>query len=555
MRKYKNNWVNRLIRRFRQKWAIQLIHDKVTEYVIYVPESGKQDQYKLIDTCAQMQSYIEKVTGVVIPMVLVETDSKKIVVREHKSNHPDNYKVESSGNDIIISGGSIQGTQYGVYFFLDKFFGIRWFSPDEIGEHIPKIEESSFWKPIRINSTPDFNTRTINQLAGDEHSNASITQWSLRNGLGDYVGMRHNHNQHNIITPDYFEDHPEWFAMNSKGIRVKPELKDTSRDTKYWNYKLCLSNKEMWPEFAKQTILLYDKYPERKTISISPTDGGAFCKCPECKALTENGTTEYIESYTRLTLDFYNGVAEIVASTRPDIVMGGYIYGYYKKFPDNPNVYVHPNLRLILAANSARRLYRLPYRETWDELVKDWGEVVNFAVYYDFPCWLWDGWLIPSPPNKKVLSHMIPMLKENNVEGVFLYGCMPWRTGMAGNWIMSKLMWNANANLDELYNEFFSKCYGKGGIYIQEMYEHIESEFEIYYQDVKNHPYKSNDEMYKLITRNLKFFGECYNKAVDAQPDGIENERIMLMGKTLHIAYWVLYSKGYVDIEGNPIIQ
>ena len=74
------------------------------------------------------------------------------------------FRIKSVGNDIIIAGRDdgvySEGTLYGVYDFLERFAGVRFYFPGEIGTITPKIKK---WvvPAIDISDRPDMQTRTM----------------------------------------------------------------------------------------------------------------------------------------------------------------------------------------------------------------------------------------------------------------------------------------------------------------------------------------------------------------------------------------------------------
>ena len=45
---------------------------------------------------------------------------------------------EIDSKNFVILGGSDWGTEFGLYSFLERFAGVRWLIPSDIGIDIPK---------------------------------------------------------------------------------------------------------------------------------------------------------------------------------------------------------------------------------------------------------------------------------------------------------------------------------------------------------------------------------------------------------------------------------
>ena len=89
----------------------------------------------------ELVSYLKKVTGVPFPVVkdVAGVDKYRIIVGQNALSRKilgeetisglaeEEFIIRTVGNDLLIVGGRPRGTLYGVYEFLEKHVGCRFF--------------------------------------------------------------------------------------------------------------------------------------------------------------------------------------------------------------------------------------------------------------------------------------------------------------------------------------------------------------------------------------------------------------------------------------------
>ncbi|MBQ9789615.1 MAG: hypothetical protein IJW31_08485, partial [Lentisphaeria bacterium] len=63
------------------------------------------------------------------------------------------WLIKSDKNNVVIIGGGKRGTLYGVYIFIEKYLGVRYFSAYE--EYIPAKKSLAF-NSLNDKGTPFF---------------------------------------------------------------------------------------------------------------------------------------------------------------------------------------------------------------------------------------------------------------------------------------------------------------------------------------------------------------------------------------------------------------
>ena len=99
----------------------------------------------------ELQKWLKEMTGATLPVASDDTPigAHEIVLGANAHlaqlgvNAPlkdlgvEGYVLRSSGPHLLIMGGPVRGTLYGVYGLLEDHFGCHWFTPEV--DRIPKV--------------------------------------------------------------------------------------------------------------------------------------------------------------------------------------------------------------------------------------------------------------------------------------------------------------------------------------------------------------------------------------------------------------------------------
>ena len=203
------------------------------------------------------------------------------------------WRIQTDGNRIRISGGCPRGLYYGVCEFLERFAGVRWFTawetkiPHLSSFAVPKQElrgKPAFpylryeYDALRFREDMVFHgrNRATGFSAGAHVS--GITPVSIGNG----------HTFH-LLTKALPKELEHCLPVNEKGVRIRSETSEGPG-------QICFSSRE-FREFAKQEV---GKWIEKKQaelkksgqgvqkiawIDLSANDNQNFCQCEDCREL------------------------------------------------------------------------------------------------------------------------------------------------------------------------------------------------------------------------------------------------------------------------------
>ena len=221
---------------------------------------------------------------------------------------------------VGVCGAS--GTLNGVYEFLHRVAGVRFYMPGPDGTVVPNVPD--FKVPeLNMSGTPAVGWRWpyICHL----NRNRDVALWSKRMGFGGARLVHIVHWYRSMLK--YKEAHPEWFALVN-GKRDFSNLCAVGGGG-----HLCLTNPELIEQAAADICKWFDENPMVEVYPFAPQDGlQRICGCPKCQAeLHSNYPKE--EQFSYHIWNFTAKVAAKVAEKHPDKYVGCLAYEQYRKPP------------------------------------------------------------------------------------------------------------------------------------------------------------------------------------------------------------------------------
>ena len=401
------------------------------------------------------------------------------------------------------------GTRYAVITFLEKYLGVRYLWPGEIGKVVPK-RKSVVVPRIDYQFTPMLKQRQIRRSPYSGRAQKGL-DW-LRISKCEYLSLKRRARQTKAYSGNWFcwqrlggtlgliegdgfilpeelwkrwpKEHPNWFAMQLDGSRsqiVKGHLAERPR--------LCVSNKELIKAIAKLKIEELKSHPDRKSVSIEVNDGGyiGFCMCPQCKKLdvpsarrvtlwSYNHKEEKIEyfPYVSLTdrmIHFYNEIAKLVTKECPDALLCISQYSVYSSAPIKNRL--HPNLVVRFVGewyerDSSRQIMMADW--------KSWSQMASKIFFR--PNLLYMGYkqgnLLTNYTHK--FAEDFRYMAHHSMLGTDFDGCLDmWSTQGLNYYVVARLMWEPDKDVDEIIDDYCKSGFGKGWREIRKYWDTVES--------------------------------------------------------------------------------
>ena len=408
----------------------------------------------------------------------------------------DGFVTLAKGNDVFIAGeddpkidpadrikrpswGSHRydhGTLNGVYDFLERFAGVRFYFPGELGTCIAR-KKSLAIPDGRIVTEPALTILQWSFYSDGEwpegDSKRAIHQMKALNIMRNRASTRDLgccHGLNGFCYADRFgKTHPEYFALKHNGERMiegtgweRGHLCLTSgiRDE---IFKDCLSYLKGEPASVRGIPNRYKKNEfgwnyntTKEYIDLMPQDGNAACCCERCQAkMRKDGrkcpATELV----------WGLLAEVAGRLKKEGFEPTFTMMSYADYSDLPDCPLPPNLKVMVARTGPWKNAMpgniekdVAFYDAWASRLggKTWiwtyprrGETLN----YNIPGWAPRAW---GRYYKGVAPHVFGIFAECETDR-----CID---NLMGYYLLSKICWNPKTDVDAVMEEFYRRMFG-----------------------------------------------------------------------------------------------
>lgn len=373
------------------------------------------------------------------------------------------FAIKTAGPHLVIAGGRLRGTMYGVYTFLEDVLGCRWYTP--ACSYIPRQSTISL-RPLDIVQKPSFENRE------PFYTGAWDPDWAARNKVngnstkldrrrGGKVEYYYFVHTFAALVPleKYWKDHPEYYSMI--------DGKRTNDHT-----QLCMTNPDV-VRIATESVLRWIKErPSAKIYSVSQNDWYNNCQCERCRAVDEEEG-----SPSGLLLRFVNAIAEEVEKQYPDKLIDTLAYQWTEKPPKITKPRRNVRVRLCPISNCQHHPYeKCEKNASFMDNLRNWSKITDTLYIWHYNT-IFPHYLSPLPDLEELQAD-IPMYKRFGVKGVFCQGTYNAGWGPAGGagfmddlkaYMLAKLLWDVNRDPKADVADFLQGFYGKAGKPIGQM--------------------------------------------------------------------------------------
>ena len=475
----------------------------------------------------ELQKFLRKSFGKKLPLTQ-QTESNKIsiIIASNKKAAEygidvnkiprDGFAIKTIGNKIIIAGQDDpevnpasalkqysmwkhyyqRSTLYGVYDFLERFIGVRFYFPGEIGTIIPKHKNLSV-PSIDIIDAPDYVSRTYSvneqwmktpKLSFEATQMRRLNTYRLRYPT-DYIPNCHGLNARGYLKR-FGKIHPEYFALMSNGKRAlssfrSPQLcyKSGIVNEIFEDAKAFLTGKSA----ASRGIItkwgaIWGKSSAKKGYyNIMPQDSLIPCQCPKCKPALDKGP----HALSNSIWDFFIDIA--VKLKKEGIP--GYIttmaYAQYKYIPkrDMPD-----NLIVKVAVRGPWQEHLPKVQKPEDERVKRWSQKVGGKLELWNYANKFSTLELPGIPSftprcigsyyKKQKDYILGAYMESESDS-FYYHYLNY-------YVFEKVCWDTSTDVEKLLNEHYQLMYGSAAKTMKDIFETFERKWT---RDIFGTPY------------------------------------------------------------------
>ncbi len=493
------------------------------------------DKVKL--AAEELQTYIEKMSGAKLPIVTDEQNPTGPLVLVGPSRTAANmgvsipqgltnarreegFVIACRGKRLLLAGndeGPYHGTEYAVYDFLNRL-GVRWFMPGEYGEYVPQKATIKVGE-LHVVERPDFVMRNWWGHVAPELQEQE-RRWKLRNKMNPELmfATPADATAINITDQSLFDTRPELFAMNPDG----------SRNRRLPN----LSNPEAVKVAAGIIKDYFREHPEANSYGFAPDDGYPRDYDPQTVKLNQGfvelggrpgvpGEVSTSEEWFR----FVNAVTAEVRKEFPDAYIA--TNGYANRDIPPQGMELDDHLVIMFAAIWSCTLHSYDNPHCWQkvrqgQMLKRWCELCDNVWIYGYNYQMLVSGLTPLPEFTK-LRHDFPLMKKWGVMGFYDETRNVWaECGIASRYLRARLEWDADADVDAILDDFFSKWYGKAAEAMKGFYYTLD-------EAIATTPVHGHEDriLLELYTPGLlRALGRYMKQAVKAAED--DTERVQL---------------------------
>ena len=436
-----------------------IVHEGRTRASIIVP---KDAPVEVVRAAKELQTYLKKTSGAELPIRNEGEGGKDRVEIRLAVNplgivrggdpatqivHEDGYAIQSGGRMVTIMGGSPRGTLYGVYDFIERVLGVRWFMPTELGEDILKAKSIAV-PELTVVRNPAFPSVSGFTWAGSP----GAADWELRMRVKVGKPVSFGHNWYNIhrFSKEALEKDPEMFALvgGQRGLSTQ----------------LCSSHPKVIQASVDAARRYFEANPDSPLFSISPNDGAGWCECERCRNIDAlYGITDF--SLADRLVHYANRVLEELEKTNPGKQVGIYAYaehtspakrarpkaGYVTALTHMPWEFCHIHPIDDPTCPSNQRY--LGYLKGWLNLTRHVGVYEYYGHFFAFTPW----------PIVHSIRRDIPLYRDLKIERFISETQQNWANQGLNFYVAAKLVADPKVDVDALLAEYFTRFYGKAG--------------------------------------------------------------------------------------------
>lgn len=493
-----------------------LAHEGRPAATIVIPDDA-QTSVRL--AAEELRDYVKRISGAELPLATdaEPVEGPRILLGMNRHTKAMNLKIPSGftrklreegfvirtqGKDLVLAGNDTgpriggrkmfddqeyvyTGTLFAVYELLERL-GCRWYYPGPFGEVVPKSADLSIPETDEI-LRPSFPVRGFWYGAAsrrrDADFNAMMHRWMVRNRFLPYGSVLDSARDGSIMSPfrkmvrkevdgerkrvnQMFEEHPEYFALR----------KDGTRNPHY----LCLANPEVLRIATERARQHFRDNPDSNCFGYAPPDGAPTCECDECRFhnynfMQKEPANPEIQDISEGFYRFLNQVAQGVREEFPNKWITSTAYSGRIRPPIATRL--SDNISLHLAFLGYAQHHRLDFAG-WqtrqkNALLKRWAAVNPYMVerqYYpvmQFTCHI-------ALPMHRAHAFNVRKLKEYGMAGAEWEGRAAFKTGLLNYYVMGRMLWNAETDIEALLEEHYRLFYGAAGPKIGTFFDAVE---------------------------------------------------------------------------------
>ena len=374
-----------------------------------------------------LQRYLEEVTGKQPAIAAAAPGTGAVIslsVSEQLATQPKgSYRLrwgadaEQKPTDdpvFYIEAADARGLFNGVYGFLSRVCGVEIYSTNV--KTVPESETLTVEPPCFYAYVPTL------EYADTDWVSPHDLEFAVANGLNgiyspveplyggkvNYIWFCHSLSNGIVPEKEFFESHPEYYALQEDGTRQPTQL--------------CLSNPDVVEQakkdVRKQVEESYNPDAALNIVSVTQDDNYLYCRCENCEALAGQ-----YGGQSGIMLWFVNQIAEDIGKDYPELVVDTFAYQYTRQAPQN----IVPRENVCVRLCSIECCFAHPLNDpncednvNFMKDLQDWSRICNRMYVWDYVTNFAQTLCVF--PNFGVLRENIDTFRENHVVGIYEEG-------------------------------------------------------------------------------------------------------------------------------------
>lgn len=471
---------------YRLSWAVLLLLCGTAGQALTLAENGRPRATIVVapeatpaerTAAAELATYLRKITGAEFSTGAGGGGARLLVGPSPEARRllgaaavdalgPEEFVLRTIGNDLLLVGGRPRGTLYAVYSFLDHDLGCRWLN--WYGEESVPRRPALVVPALDRREKPAMAVRDIVTHPNGNADRQLLQQFLVRNRCqgpdlrftGDLAAC--GETSHRFVFPpkgwlvhtlfqwvppeEHFKDHPDWFSL--------------AGDKRVSNRQLCFTNRGLRDALTAAVLKRIAEAGPGGLYSVSAMDWtGPFCDCPQCRALVEREGTPGAP-----LLDYLAELGAKVKAVDPTAWVSTLAYRKEQSEAPPRTIKLPGNVLIIFAPiddNFAAPIEHPSNASTLENL-RNWPRATSHLWVWYYP-----NTYGPALPlgNLHRLAQDCRLFKQVGVEGYYMEHDAPGiydsrRLSDLQSWLITRLMWNPEQDLDGLIADFTDHYYG-----------------------------------------------------------------------------------------------
>ena len=359
--------------------------------------------------------------------------------------------------NIVIAGPTQYGTEFGVYEFLERYVGVRWLFPGDLGEFLPTSDDLAI-PMAEVRQEPAYHSRLLSGPGWSQgfriHRKNEVSLWARRNRMQPRV--RFHHNLLRLFPPEtYTQTHPEFYPI-LKGTRYLP------KNNKVEGWQPCFTEPGTVSEAIKNICAYFKAHPDATSYSLGLNDGAGkpasgHCECERCRLAVGDAPNNFLNRQNRSDLyyDWCNRVIAGVLERYPGKHFGCLAYSEAAEPPVHHSL--HPRLVPYLTYDRMKWC-NANIEKDGRLLTRRWADGASVLGWYDYI--YGKQYVVPRIYCHKMAENF-RFGCENKVRHYYAeaYPADDWHEGPK-LYLTLKLLWDPTLDVDAVLRDWYVTAVG-----------------------------------------------------------------------------------------------